>query len=146
MLQLQLMTAVDTLTQTLRDSGYSATATRRTIFSALQHQEPLGMRELIARLPGIDRASVYRNIALFEQLGIVQRLQTGWKYKLELAGDFHEHHHHATCLNCGVLTIIPEIIELEQTVQKIGKIFNFRLMQHQLELQGYCERCSQKPE
>ncbi len=135
------MATVDTLTQTLRLGGYSTTISRRAVFNALQGQEPLSMRELVAQLPQIDRASVYRNIALFEQLGIVQRLQTGWKYKLELAGDFHEHHHHATCLQCGVSIIIPEIMELEQTLQKLGKTLNFQLVQHQLELQGYCESC-----
>ncbi|HSX06861.1 MAG TPA: transcriptional repressor [Candidatus Saccharimonadia bacterium] len=140
------MTSVDTFVMTLRRAGYSATATRRAIFGALQGQEPLAMHDLISKLPDTDRASVYRNVALFERLGIVQRLQTGWKYKLELAGDFHEHHHHATCLMCGESVITPDNTVLEQTLQQLADSLTFKLVQHQLELQGYCKTCQDSHE
>jgi len=103
------------------------------------------MHALLARLPQIDRASVYRNIALFEQLGIVQRLQAGWKYKLELAGSFHEHHHHATCLNCGRAIDLPEDALLETRLHTLAKQYHFQVRRHQIELQGLCGQCSQTP-
>ena len=92
----------------LKESGYSSTAVRRTVFAVLQGREPQSMHEVIARCDKIDRASVYRTIVLFEQLGIVQRLRIGWKYKLELTDSFSHHHHHITCTKCGRTTPLPE--------------------------------------
>jgi len=130
------------LQQTLRASGQSLTAPRRAVFAAMQHQEPLTMSELVRRCTDIDRASVYRTVALFEQLGIVQRLQTGWKYRLELSDVYHEHHHHATCLSCGRSLIVPEDETIEQYLMATAQKLNFRLERHQVELQGYCGQCS----
>src|SRR6266545_4326582 len=95
------MNTRDNFKQILRDHHQSITGPRMAVFEALLGEEPLSMRELAEKVRGIDRASVYRAIDLFERLGIVQRLNTGWKYKLELTDKFAEHHHHLTCVNCG---------------------------------------------
>jgi len=99
------------------------------------------MREVVARCPDIDRASVYRTISLFERLGVVLRLQVGWKYRLELSDIFHDHHHHATCLHCGRTTPLHEDPSLEKLLQTIARAHQFDLERHQLELQGMCARC-----
>ena len=79
------------------------------------------MHDLIKRTKGVDRASVYRAVRLFEQLGIVQRLNTGWKYKIELTDKFAEHHHHLTCLQCGKTIAMGES-ELEEMISKLADI------------------------
>lgn len=99
------------------------------------------MHQLVERCKSVDRASVYRCVALFERLGIIQRLQTGWKYKLELSSDFHEHHHHATCLGCGASIVLPEDAALEQRFHDMAQAHGFSVQRHQLELQGYCRSC-----
>ena len=128
----------------LRASGQSVTTARKAVYAALQDQEPLTMRELVERVQSVDKASVYRTISLFEKLGIVQRLQTGWKYKLELTDDFHEHHHHATCLGCEKTFVLPEEASLESDVRKLVAGLRFMIKSHQLEIQGYCSACSEK--
>lgn len=99
------------------------------------------MHELVAACSGINRASVYRTVSLFEKLGIVQRLQTGWKYKIELTGIFHHHHHHATCMLCGTSFVAPEDKAIEKQLHRLADKMGFRLEKHQLELQGYCADC-----
>jgi Fur family ferric uptake transcriptional regulator len=126
----------------LKDNGQSVTKARLAVFSALLEREPMSMRELAARAGGVDRASVYRAVELFERLGIAQRLVSGWKYKLELTDKFAEHHHHLTCLNCGRVIAIGED-ELEQVVEKLARAHNFRASAHQIEIQGLCENCRQ---
>jgi Fur family transcriptional regulator, ferric uptake regulator len=80
----------------LRSSGYSLTTPRKIVFTALQHKEPQTIHDIVASCQTqIDRASVYRTIQLFEQLGVVQRMQIGWKYKLELSDKFSAHHQNA---------------------------------------------------
>lgn len=98
------------------------------------------MHDLVARTASIDRASVYRAVALFERLGIAQRLNTGWKYKLELSDKFADHHHHMTCTQCGTMTAINED-ELEQLLGRLTATYEFTPTAHQLEIQGLCRRC-----
>lgn len=125
----------------LRQHGQSLTAPRRAVYSALQGEEPQTMHALVARCADIDRSSVYRTIDLFERLGIVQRLQTGWKYAFELSDQFHEHHHHATCLGCGQAQVLPEDAGLEAQLDQLAASVDFRVTRHQLELQGWCADC-----
>lgn len=137
-----MTTLHEQLATTLKLASQSVTTARSCVFAALQNQGPQTMQQLVSRCPSIDRASVYRTIALFEQLGIVQRLQTGWKYKLELSGAFHEHHHHASCLVCGVTIDLPENTALEHELHKLAATYNFHVERHQLELQGICQNCA----
>lgn len=129
------------LTELLRSHGQSLTRPRKTVFEQLRHQEPQTMHELVLRCDDIDRASVYRTVALFERLGVVQRLHTGWKYKLELTEQFQEHHHHATCMVCGTTLVLPEDEALEKRLRLIAAKAGFAVERHQVELQGYCTYC-----
>jgi Fur family ferric uptake transcriptional regulator len=126
--------------QLLKSNDRSVTTARMAVFEALLGQEPLNMHELVTRVPAIDRASVYRAIELFERLGVVQRLHTGWKYKLELSDKFTEHHHHVTCVRCDTTTAINED-ELEQLLTRLTASYDFTPIAHQLEIQGLCSRC-----
>lgn len=98
------------------------------------------MHELVEKVSEVDRASVYRSVELFERLGIVQRVNIGWKYKLELTDRFAKHHHHLTCTNCGRAIEISES-ELEQTICRLAAAHCFKPTAHQIEIQGQCSRC-----
>lgn len=135
-----MSSARDAFRQLLKANGQSITKARLRVFEALLGKEPLSMHDLIARLGEVDRASVYRAIELFERLGIVQRLHTGWKYKLELTDKFTEHHHHLTCTGCG-RTVAMNEAELEQLIARLAASHNFLPTAHQIEIQGRCARC-----
>ncbi len=133
----------ETFISLLKQAGQSVTEARLAVFKAMLGQEPMSMHELITQARGVDRASVYRAVALFEQLGIVQRLHTGWKYKIELTDKFSEHHHHLTCLSCG-RTIAMNEAELERVIDELAKNHNFNATAHQIEIQGVCVDCRAK--
>jgi Fur family transcriptional regulator, ferric uptake regulator len=135
-----MQSAVERFKVLLKDHGQSLTAARMAVFTALLGQEPMAMHTLVRRAAGIDRASVYRAVALFERLGIVQRLNTGWKYKLELSDKFADHHHHMTCTQCGATIAINED-ELEQLLGRLAEAYGFTPTAHQLEIQGLCRSC-----
>lgn len=124
----------------LKKSGQSITRVRLAVFAALLGQEPLSMHDLVGKVGGVDRASVYRSIDLFERLGVVQRLNTGWKYKLELSDAFNEHHHHLTCTTCG-RTIAMNELELERLITRLAATHSFAPSAHQIEIQGLCQQC-----
>jgi len=125
----------------LQENGYSVTRQRLLVFDLLTNQEPMTVYELAERAAGrLDRASIYRIVTVFEQIGVVQRINIGWKYKIELSDKFAEHHHHLTCLQCGnVIPISGE--ELEGFVSKLATEHEFNVIEHQVELQGYCKQC-----
>lgn len=126
----------------LRDGGFSITASRKKVFSALTHAtEPIYVRELVDLCPDIDRVSVYRTIALFEKVGIANRLQIGWKYKLELNSMFHNHHHHLTCTSCGTIIEFREPYKLDALLSQIATTNHFDARQHTLEIRGLCRDC-----
>lgn len=130
----------ETFQKLLKEQGSSITAARRAVFEALLGQEPLSMHELVKRVGTVDRASVYRTVDLFERLGIVQRLNTGWKYKIELTDKFCEHHHHLTCTHCG-RTVAINAHALERFIEQAAAEHGFRPTAHQIEIQGICEDC-----
>lgn len=131
---------IERFKELLKTSGHSVTKARLSVFGALLGNEPVGMAELVRRVPEVDRASVYRAINLFEQLGIVQRVNIGWKYKLELTDRFAAHHHHLSCTNCG-RTIEMNEEELEQLIRSLARAHDFTPTAHQIEIQGLCADC-----
>ncbi len=100
------------------------------------------MSKIVDEVNGrIDRVSIYRTIKLFESLGLAQRVNVGWKYQIELAGPFSHHHHHLTCLKCHKVIAIDDQ-RAERLIHRLAKEQNFRIEQHQLEIQGYCQDCA----
>ncbi len=136
-------TALQTFTAILRKHGDNVTAARKQVFLAMHDKGPQSMHELSTSLMGvIDRTSIYRAIELFERLGIVHRIQIGWKYKVELSDVFVDHHHHITCLGCKRVIAVREDQRIEQLIAEIAATNHISAPIHQLEIQGYCERCS----
>lgn len=125
----------------LRENGHSVTKTRLTVFSVLAESDPLTMHDLITKCNVTDRASVYRTVQLFEEIGVIRRLYTGWKYKIELSDRFGSHHHHATCTRCGKIIPLKEDSSLESALQRIAERHDFKLSGHEIELTGLCDRC-----
>lgn len=136
---------LDQLQKVLKEAGYSMTRPRLTVFSALQGKKPKTMRELVDSLQGvIDRASIYRTIALFEKLGIVNRIQHGWKYRLELADTFTPHHHHITCSRCQRIVSFHESHTFEALINTLAEDQGFIPRSHTLEIYGLCANCQKR--
>lgn len=127
--------------QALKRHRVSFTKPRKHIYEVLSHSEPLTMQELIASLPSVDKTTIYRTVTLFETIGIVQRLQIGWKYKLELSNEYQDHHHHITCSQCGQTVALPEDTVIEERLLSLAKQQGFTPQDHQLEVRGLCPEC-----
>lgn len=135
------------LRKILEDNDLRITKTRLFIFNLLQDNEPQSIADLVERSANkVDRVSVYRIVDLYEKLGVIKRINIGWKYKLELSDIFLDHHHHISCIGCGRMVAIREEEGLENLIDKLGKAAGFALTSHQLELQGYCDKCQKRRE
>ncbi len=129
------------LQKLLSEKGYSVTRQRLLVFNKLRGaEEPVTVTHLATSLHDIDKASVYRTVELFEKIGIIHRVWSGFKSKIELSDEFSAHHHHFTCLDCGK-TIGLESEVLENNLREFETEHGFKLTQHSVELSGYCRAC-----
>lgn len=129
------------LKQILQNHRMKLTPQREAIFTALAHHSPLSNARLGDLLQDtLDRATVYRNLELFEQLGIAKRVWIGWKSQIELSEAFVPHHHHAVCKKCAAHIPI-ESSALEALIHQLSSDMQFRTQEHSLDLIGYCKNC-----
>ena len=95
--------------------------------------------------PDIGLATIYRTVELFEELGLVSRLEFGsggCRYEFSL--DQHGHyHHHLICLDCGTIFEFNEDL-LENLEDTIGRESGFQVVDHSLRFFGYCQKCQAK--
>jgi len=124
----------------LKKSGLSITKPRKDVFNALYLYGLQSISDLTIRCPDIDRASIYRTVALLEDLNITTRVPQGFKYKLELSDMFLPHHHHIACSLCGKHTDIEQL-NLERLLDDIALRENYKLTSHKVELVGVCPNC-----
>jgi Fur family ferric uptake transcriptional regulator len=129
----------DTIIERCEAKGLRLTEQRRVIAAVLQesHDHP-DVEELYARAsardPGISLATVYRTVKLFEEAGILEKLEFGdGRARYEDAE--REHHDHLIDINSGqVIEFVDPDIEALQ--EKIAAKLGYRLMGHKLELYG----------
>ncbi|HET9098727.1 MAG TPA: Fur family transcriptional regulator [Candidatus Saccharimonadales bacterium] len=130
------------LSQLLKLGGSRLTVPRKLVLEALSEEEPISMHALIQKIGNkADRASIYRTVKLYEDLGIIQRINYGWKYKLELTDKFNVHHHHMSCTKCGKVIEINEN-SIENFISRTAGENGFVTISHQIEIQGYCSTCA----
>ncbi len=127
----------------LKDNGYRLTKERQALFNALSTlHSPASITELAKVCSRImDSATVYRNLAVFQKLGITHHVYSGWKYTVELSDKFSSHHHHMTCTNCGIIVSFEESQSLVSEMNKLQHKYKFKIQSHSLELSGLCSKC-----
>lgn len=97
-----------------------------------------------AEYPEIGLATIYRTLELFEELGLVSRLDFGdggRRYEIALEKD----HHHLICIDCGEIAEFNENL-LAGLQDTIASESGFRILNHSLRFFGYCSRCKGRHE
>ena len=121
------------------DKGLRMTGQRRVIARVLQDSDDHpDVEELYTRASALDAgisiATVYRTVKLFEEAGILERLEFGdGRARYEDAD--REHHDHLIDMNSGAVIEFcdPEIEELQE---RIARKLGYELRGHRLELYG----------
>ena len=129
----------DTLLDRLEAKGLRLTEQRRVIAEVLEEsQDHPDVEELYARATARDErislATVYRTVKLFEEAGLLDKLEFGdGRARYEDAE--REHHDHLIDMKTGdvIEFVDPEIEALQE---RIARRLGYRLMGHKLELYG----------
>jgi Fe2+ or Zn2+ uptake regulation protein len=138
----------DTIHDRLRGVNQRLTANRQAIIEVLSSApRPLTIPEILASGRDLAQSSVYRNLVVLEQAGLVHRIVTNDEHsRFELAEDLTGHHHHLICANCGMVEDVPASAGLEKSVQaataQIARSTGFRTQHHRVDLVGLCRECA----
>lgn len=138
----------DTVASRLRDVGQRLTASRASLVDALTTApRPLTIPEIREVRPGLAQSSVYRNLVVLEEAGIVHRVVGADEFaRWELAEDLTGHHHHLICASCGRVEDVPAAAGLERSVTaaaaEITRSTGFHTQRHRVDLVGVCADCS----
>ena len=129
----------DTIISRCEAKGLRMTGQRRVIGKVLQDSnDHPDVEELYARASAIDKgiciATVYRTVKLFEEAGILERLEFGdGRARYEDAE--RDHHDHLIDMNSGqVIEFVDS--EIEALQEKIAAKLGYELRGHRLELYG----------
>lgn len=129
----------ETITDRCEAKGLRMTDQRRIIAAVLEESEDHpDVEELYARASARDSAisiaTVYRTVKLFEEAGILDKLEFGdGRARYEDAE--RDHHDHLIDINSGeVIEFVDP--EIEQLQERIAAKLGYRLKGHKLELYG----------
>ncbi|QMU59769.1 MAG: transcriptional repressor [Boseongicola sp.] len=129
----------DTIIERCEEQGLRLTDQRRTIASVLEEADDHpDVEELYARASGVDPkislATVYRTVKLFEEAGILEKLEfRDGRARYEDAE--RDHHDHLIDLHSGEVIEFVDA-EIEALQEKIADKLGFELRGHRLELYG----------
>jgi Fur family transcriptional regulator, ferric uptake regulator len=139
------MSASQPFDAALDGAGHRVTEPRRTVARLIAGRSGhFTAADLVADARaghlGIGRATVFRALDLFTELGVVERL--------DLPSGDHAyvtcepaHHHHVICSGCGRTADVDDAGLLAVTSQ-IARRTGFRIDTHRLEMFGLCPDCA----
>ena len=93
------------------------------------------------RLPRIGLGTVYRNLELMAESGIILKLEVGGTQKRFDATV--EPHYHIRCNSCGKVDDIAMEVQnrINQAAEKASK---YIILGHHIEFSGICQNCAQE--
>ncbi|MCJ7576476.1 MAG: transcriptional repressor [Dehalococcoidia bacterium] len=97
--------------------------------------------EVRKEIPSISKGTVYRNLRVLQEMGLVSELNLNDTVsRFEAKRDGHYHFH---CEGCGRVFDINEPINKELD-RRIADRTGYKISYHQLEFRGLCHDCRKK--
>jgi len=94
--------------------------------------------------PKIGYATVYRTLKLFKECRLAFERNFGdGRARYEPVKFEGEHHDHLICIGCGRIIEFANL-RIEQYSRGVAKLNDFEVLNHKLELYGYCSSCTRK--
>lgn len=91
------------------------------------------------QLPRISLGTVYRNLEILTEQGLIQRLELSGTVKRY---DWNPNkHYHIRCMHCGRVDDAP-VAPLDSIENELYGATVFTIIGHRLEFEGFCPECS----
>jgi Fur family ferric uptake transcriptional regulator len=132
----------------LRHKGLKVTHQReeiaRTFLRSTRHLSAEELYRQIQKIhPEVGLSTIYRTLRLLVEAGLASQREFGdgiTRYEPVAGG---RHHDHLICVNCGAI-IEFQNQKIEELQKEVAENKNFTVLQHKLELYGYCEKCRRR--
>lgn len=127
----------------LKQANLRVTQPRRHLLEVLEQADrPYSAEELLSKAESgsLDLVTIYRNMTIFAEHGLVQviQLESGKQlFELHVDGD---HHHHIICRECHDTVRLDLCFGGE--LEKLAKSCGFSELNHTIEVFGLCAKCS----
>lgn len=122
--------------------GYRMTGPRRHVLSAvLAKDRPFTAEQLVAELPGIARATIYRSLEVLASVDLLTRLLQSGGHPAYVVGT-PGHRHHLVCSDCGTVVAFTDC-PMDEIVRQLTRETAFAISGHHLEVFGICPGCQQ---
>ena len=125
------------------DHGLAATHQRQVLYEVMQrmpgHPSPEEVYARVKkRIPAISLATVYKNIHLFVERGVLKELSIHHgSIRVELNG---HHHHHMVCSHCKAIADIEEKdLGVVPVMQEL--LGGFQVERYSIDVIGICAAC-----
>lgn len=139
------MTSVDIpdVVQILRENGYRATPQRLAIYEAIwkagSHPTAVEIhRYAEKRDPTISKATVYKTLQLFADLGLVSEI--GFRDESTRYDPEMNLHINVICDRCRNVEDYP-VEEFESVITSLAKGLDFDVRGHSFDVHGICAKC-----
>lgn len=127
----------------LKSKGIRMTPQRHAILDYLIHSmsHPTAdeiYRAIEKKFPNMSVATVYNNLRVFKEAGLVRELTYG-----DASSRFDANmvdHYHIICTECGKIEDF-EYPRLSLVEKQAAKVTGFRVYSHRMEVYGVCEKC-----
>lgn len=129
--------------KTLKEKGLKLTPQRMLIVDIIHEARGhLTAEEIIrhvqAKMPGVNKSTIYRTLDLLENYGCVYKSETGEGFIYHHSEEGH--HHHLVCSECGrtikcdedLFTPLKDLLEEK---------YNFNADFKHIVMSGLCEKC-----
>ncbi|MFC7392876.1 Fur family transcriptional regulator [Scopulibacillus cellulosilyticus] len=125
----------------LKEKGYKHTDKRTDILRLFEKRKGyLSAKDIQFKLKdryaGLSFDTIYRNLSLFVDLGILEATELDGEKMYQYNCSNH-HHHHLICLECGKTETIEACPMAQLPVSHSG----FLVTGHKFEIYGCCEHC-----
>ncbi|WP_088006341.1 Fur family transcriptional regulator [Indiicoccus explosivorum] len=126
----------------LKNNGFKETEKRDRILRQFSGNDKyLTARDLLDVLqkdyPGISYDTVYRNLATFTGLGILEETELSGERHFRMQCESAEHHHHFICTDCGKAKEIL-LCPMEMLTESLPA---YKVESHKFEIYGTCPEC-----
>ncbi|WJY28478.1 MULTISPECIES: Fur family transcriptional regulator [Sporosarcina] len=126
----------------LKEHSFKRTKNREAILEYLAHQDGYTPAMHVCDFlkkdnPGLSFDTVYRNLATFSELGILEETELNGERQFRMHCDPGVHHHHFICTVCGTTRHIPACPMDLLAVDLPG----VEIEGHKFEIYGKCSSC-----
>jgi len=146
---IEMAQRVEKAVEILKNTGVRMTPQRHAILSYLLEtmSHPTAdeiYKALEGKFPNMSVATIYNNLRVFKEAGLVRELTYG-DASSRFDANVSEDHYHVICTECGSIHDFhfPYLREAESAA---AKSVGFQVTGHRMEVYGVCATCQSKPQ